>query len=139
MEPKRVRADRAGPPGAESGHHRGRIRDGAGDADQSADRGQQQSFNEEQTLNPCRRVTDRAEQADLARALFDAEPEEQHRQQQRRDDEEETEIGEVLAEVGGASRRGHAFTRHVLHGQAHRQRIDERPEASGIAVERVRR
>ena len=73
----------------------------------------------------ARREADRAQQADLARALLDAEPEEQRREQQRRHDEEEAEVGEVLAEVGGAARRGQARrARTSRDRQPERQRID---------------
>ena len=59
------------------------------------------------------READRAQQPDFARALLDAEPEEQRRQQQRRGDEEEAEVGEVLAEVGRAARRGEPVRPHA--------------------------
>ena len=64
------------------------------------------------------READRPQQADFARALLDAEPEEERRQQQRRGHEKEAEVGEVLAEVGRAAGRGQAVGPHVLNREA---------------------
>ena len=81
-----------------------------------------------------RRTWDRAEadgsqETHLARALLDAQLEEERRQEQRRDDEEEAEVGEVLAEVGGAARapRPSALTSLTV-----------RPDASGSSAARRR-
>ena len=52
-------------------------------------------------------------------------------EQQRRDDEEEAEVDEVLAEVGGAARRGQALRPHRPDGQAQRERIDRVAQPGG--------
>ena len=93
--------------------------------------GEHQSLGGEQAAHARRAEADRAQQADLARALLDAEPEEQRREHQRRDDEEEAEVGEVLAEVGRAARRGQPFARG--------RRATVRPIASGIEPRPQRR
>src|SRR5207245_8858422 len=67
-------------------------------------------------------------------ALLDDETEEQRREHHRRDDEEATEIREVLAEIGGAARRGEPVGANIADRQAHRDRVDSRPEARRKAI-----
>ena len=132
------------PPGAQAGHHQRRVGDGAGDAEDAADDREHQAFGREQPADARRREADGAQQADLADALLDAELEEQRREQQRRDDEEEAEVGEVLAEVGGAARRGRAprsrtsrTARPSAIGSILRaQRVHERSRASPATCRR---
>ena len=82
-----------------------------------------QSLGQEQPPNGSRGISDRAKQADFARPLLHAEPEEQCREQQRRQHEEKTEIREVLAEVGRAARRTEPIGADVHHGESCCQRI----------------
>ena len=67
---------------------------------------------------------ERLKQPDFLQPLLDAKLEEQPRQQQRRDDKEGAEIGEVLAEVGRAARRGEPLRAHVVDRKSHRQRVE---------------
>ena len=124
------------PPGPQARHHQLAVEQGAADAGEASDGG------EDQRLRPtnCRRTrgrreADRPEQADLAPPLFDAQLEEERGEEHRRDDQEEAEVGEVLAEVGGAARRGEPFLAHRADGEARRDRI----EAVAKAPPRTRR
>ena len=86
--------------------------------------GEEQAFGGEQPAHARRAEPDRAQQADLARALLDAEPEEERGQHERRRDEEETEVDEVLAEVGRSARGGQRLGPHRAHGESHARRIE---------------
>src|SRR5207248_2843970 len=109
----------------------------ARDAEQTADRGQHAPFDEKQTPDAGRGEADGAKQADLARALLDAETEEQSGEHQRREDEEEAEVGEVLAEVRGSARGGDAIAANVAHRQSEGERIDCGAEMRKIAIARA--
>ena len=124
MQRQRGGADGVDPPGAQAGHHQLRVADRARDAERAADERQHQRLRSRTTGAPPRRKPTALQQADFAHALLDAELEEQRGQQQSRDDQEEAEVDEILAEVGGAARRGEPFGAHVAHGQARRERID---------------
>ena len=112
----------------ERGHDHERVRDGAENPDGAADEGEQQAFGQEQPPHRRRSEPDRAQQTHLARALLDAELEEQRGQQQRGHDEEEAEVDEVLAEVRRAAGRRQALGPHVADGQSGCQRIDPRAQ-----------
>ena len=84
---------------------------------------------------PGGREAERAQQAQLGGPALQPEAEEEHGQQQRGHHEEEAEVGEVLAEVGGALRGGKGALAHRVHGQAEGERVE--PPAHGGA-DRVR-
>ena len=104
MRLEQGRADRANPPCLQAIDDAMGIRDRAGDAEQAAGERHGDGLSGEHPLQMALRVSSRPQDADLPQPLFDPEPEEQHHEQQRRDDDEEAEVGEVLAEVGGAGR-----------------------------------
>ena len=134
MQHERPRPDGAGPPTAEAGHHRRGVSNCAADAERRAARREDESFGREQTPHLVGGEAHRSQQANLAPALLDSEPEEERRQHQRRDHEKEAEIREVLTEVGGAAGGGQAAAAHVTNGQAERERVDFRAQHRGEAV-----
>ena len=129
MKDERGRADRVQPPGAQPRHEKLGVSDGAQQADHAAGRGEQEPFRRKQPPDGRRRKTDRAQQPNLANALFHAELEEERGQHHGRDDEKEAEVGEVLAEVRGAARRGQGLRADVADPDAERDRIDLAAEA----------
>jgi hypothetical protein len=88
------------------------------DTGHRAGRGQRRAFEQKQGPDLRCRKPERAQHADFARPLFDAELEEQAREQQRRNHQEETEVHEVLAKVSRPLRRLEALGSHGDDGEA---------------------
>ena len=82
--------------------------------------------------------TERAQHADLAHALLDAQFEEQAGQQQRRHHQEEAEIDEVLAKIRGAVRRCEALRFDVENREAPCRRVERGAQGGGIIRRRRR-
>src|SRR4030095_14996360 len=98
------------------------------------------SFGEEQPPDMTRPEADRAQQTYLPAALLDAELEEQRCEHERGDYEEETEIDEVLTEIGGTPRRAETLVADIAHGKAECERVGGRTDAGlEIGARRVQR
>ena len=104
MQLEERRPHRPDPPGFQTEHDEGRIGNGAGDTNDAACERDHRRLGRQHPAEMTLGIPGGSQHADLAEPLFDAEPEEQHHEQQRRDDDEEAEVGEVLAEIGGAAR-----------------------------------
>ena len=104
VERERRGADGLDPPRAQAVHHQRAVGVGPGEPERSAQRGEHEGFGQEDAADARLAEADRAQDADLAQALFDAEAEEERRQHQGRSDEEEAEVEEVFSEVGRALR-----------------------------------
>jgi hypothetical protein len=115
VKPKGIGSHGAAPPGSEAGHHQPGVPDSARDSHDAAYQDDEQTFEDELPADAGRVESDRPQQPDFPRALFDAELEEHPCEEQRRDHQEEAEVSEVLAEVGGAARRRQTVGAHVLH------------------------
>ena len=111
MDARERRAHRPDPPGLQTKDDDVRIGHGAGDTDDAAGQREHRRLGQEHPAHMRAGIPGRAQHADLPQPLLDAEAEEQHHQQQRRDDDEEAEVGEVLAEVGGAAEASSASRR----------------------------
>ena len=119
------RADGADPPRAQAVHDQRAVADRGRGADRPRRCAASTAPSRTNTrADRRRRESDRRQQADFARALLEADREEQIREQQRRHDEEEAEVEEVLAEVGGALRGGDGLGADVARGEAGGGRID---------------
>ena len=122
MQLQQRRPDRADPPRAEAVHDDLAVENRAGDSEHAADRGEDDRLADQQTPDDRHRVARGAQDPDLAQPLLDAQLEEEHGQHQRRDHQEEAEVGEVLAEVGGALRGLECGRARGIEGHAHRIR-----------------
>ena len=79
------------------------------------------------------------EDADLPEPLLDAEPKEEQRQEQRRGHEKETEVGKVLAEVGGSLGRRERVPANISDGQPAGLWWQERPHRCTQSIGRFNR
>ena len=118
------RADRADPPRAQAVEDQRAVSDRRRRADHRADRREDRALANEHAANSRRRESHRREHADFGGALLEADGEEEIGEQQRRHDEEETEVEEVLAEVGRALRGARSLGADVSRGESGRDRID---------------
>ena len=118
------RAHGARPPGSQARHHGGAVADRACHADDAADDGEEQPFGGKQPADARRAQPDGAQQADLARALLDPQPEEERGQHECRRDEEKAEVDEVLAEVRRPARGVQRFGPGCPHGESHARRVE---------------
>ncbi len=137
MQPQRRRPDRAGPPRAQPVHHQRAVCDRTGDTDNGADATQHETFREKHSPHAGGRHTDGAQQSGFASALLDSQAKEQHRQKQRRRHQKGAEVREVLAEIGGASRRTEALVAHRPHHQPELGRVETRAERCRVAIARL--
>ena len=115
-------ADGSDPPRPQSVNDQLPIADRPGDAEKAAKRCEHDRLAEQESPNGRHPEAGRTEDPDLFQALLDTQLEEQHRQHQCRDDEEETEVGEILAEVGRPPCRGECCIADWVQHHAHRLR-----------------
>ncbi len=138
MQLEHRRPDRTDPPRSETVDDELAVQNRAGDPERAANDSQDDRFAEQQPPDDRHRVARGAEDADLAQALLDPQLEEEHGQHQRRDHQEETEVGEVLAEVGRALRRVESGRARRIEGHAHRVRRQRRPQLVAETARRAR-
>ena len=109
VERERGRAYCIDPPRSQARHQEPCIANSNQRPEKAARGGQHAALSKEETANRCRPEADGPKQPDFPRALFDAKFEKQRCEKKRRHHDEETEIDEVLAEIGRAARGGQPF------------------------------
>ena len=128
MKRQQRRSYSADPPRAEAVDQQLPVPQRARDPDRTSGEREHECLCQEQRADVRNREAGSPEDADLPQPLLDPEAKEQHGEQQRRYDNEETEIREVLAEVGRAVRRGERVATRVGNRQPHRLRRERCPE-----------